>query len=150
MPAMTPEQRALMTALAPGAEHLYFEPMVIGDTAASADEGAALILAGVKTATSSTASDYLSGQIPFEGALSLLLDGSGRPQALLETTRVRHIAFCAIDDQFAWEYGEGDRTLAWWRSVIGDWYRTRAARAGRPFDDHAELICEWFQVVRGL
>lgn len=150
MPAMTPEQRTLLEAFAPGAEHLYFEPMVIGDTAASADEGAELILAGVKTATSSAPWDYEAGIIPFPGALSVLLDGRGQSRALIETTTISHIAFLQIDADFALAYGEGDRTLVWWRTVIGGWYRERARRRGCAFADDTLLICEWFRVVRRL
>jgi uncharacterized protein YhfF len=39
---------------------------------------------------------------------------------VLETTDLRVIPFGEVDAQFAFDEGEGDRTLAWWRSVASD------------------------------
>lgn len=121
--------------------------MSIGHTSASANEGAALVLAGIKTATSSAHWEYPDGRLPFPGALSVLLDGEERARAIVETERVEVMPFAAVDENFAYAYGEGDRTLAWWRSTIGDWYREAAARHGVSFSIHTPLICEWFKVV---
>ena len=132
----------------PGQEARYFSPMSIGDTPAVADAGAAAILAGTKTATSSGYWDWPDGQIPFAGALSVLLDGQGRPRAIVETQRVEIIPFGSVDADFAHAYGEGDRTLGWWRSEMGDWCRASAARHGLEFSDETRLICEWIAVVR--
>jgi uncharacterized protein YhfF len=81
--------------------------MLIGDTPESADEGAALILDGTKTATSSPDWDYPDGRIPFVGALSVLLDGKGRARAIVRTWRVTSIPFGELDEDFARAYGEG-------------------------------------------
>ena len=126
----------------------YFEPMVIGSTAESADRGAALILDGTKTATSSAFWDYPDGRIPFVGALSVLLDGRKCARAIVQTARVEIMSFGAVDEQFAWAYGEGDRTLAWWRAEIGVWYSEAAAQHGASFSDATPIICEWFNVVQ--
>ncbi len=122
--------------------------MAIGSTAESRAEGARLILAGIKTATSSAFWDYPDGPIPFVGALSLLLGGDSRPVGIVETTRVEKRPFFAIDAEFAFLYGEGDRTLAWWRREIGEWYRAEALRRGENFTADTPLICEWFRVIR--
>jgi uncharacterized protein YhfF len=131
----------------PGEEHRYFTPMSIGSTPASTDEGAALILAGIKTATSSAHWEYPDDRIPFPGALSVLFDGQQRARAIVETERVEVMPFGSVDKNFAHAYGEGDRTLAWWRSEIGAWYRDAAARHGENFSTETLLICEWFKVV---
>lgn len=47
-------------------------------------------------------------------------------------------------------YGEGDRTLAWWRQIIGGWYRDKAAREGQAFSEGAEILWEWIAVVHRL
>jgi uncharacterized protein YhfF len=47
-------------------------------------------------------------------------------------------------------YGEGDRTLAWWRRVIGGWYRDKAGREGQAFSEDEEILWEWIEVVRCL
>lgn len=141
---------AILAARHPGREHLYFAPMVIGSTPADADDGARAIMAGEKTATSSPRWAFPDGRIPFVGALSVVLDGARRPVGIVETTRVEIAPFGSADEAFAAAYGEGERTLAWWRREIGAWYRAEAARAGEAFDDDTPIIKEWFVVVARL
>lgn len=145
---MTDDLEGLLRTEFPGEEARYFAPMSIGSTPSSADEGAALILDGIKTATSSAYWDYPDGRIPFVGALSVLLDGSGRARAVVETMHVEVMPFDAVNAAFARAYGEGDRTLDWFRSNIGAWYRQAGARNGVSFSGETPIICEWFTVVR--
>jgi uncharacterized protein YhfF len=147
---MTPEQRRVLEGAFPGEEARYFAPMSIGGTPSDADSGAAAILDGTKTTTASAHWDWPDGRIPFVGALSILLDGQGRARAIVETERVEIVPFGSVDEDFARAYGEGDRTLAWWRSEEGAWYRASAARHGQDFSDDTPLICEWITVARRL
>jgi len=147
---MRSDSRHVLETAFPGEEVRYFTPMSIGDTGAAADEGAAAILSGDKTATSSPHWEYPDGRIPFVGALSVLLDGRGLPRAIVETVRVEIIPFGSVNGDFARAYGEGARTLHWWRSVVGAWYRAAAARHGQDFSDKTPIICEWISVVRRL
>ena len=110
---------------------------------------AAAILDGRKTTTSSAFWDWPDGRIPFAGALGVLLDGRGRPRAVIETLRVEIMPFGAVDESFAWSYGEGSRA-AWWRAYIGAWYRASAARHGADFSDDTSIICEWLAVAKRL
>jgi histidinol-phosphate aminotransferase len=145
---MTPDWQSVLGAAFPGKKERYFTPMSIGNTSASADEGASLILRGIKTATSSAFWDYPDSRIPFAGALSVLLDGQGEARAIVETVRVEIMPFGSVNEDFAHAYGEGDRTLTWWRSEIGAWYREEAARRGESFSDDMPIICEWLRTVR--
>lgn len=62
----------VLEAAFPGEGARYFHPMKIGrDDPAIADEGAAAILDGIQTTTSSPFWDYPDGRIPFVGALGL-------------------------------------------------------------------------------
>ena len=140
----------LLAQAFPGEAARYFAPMTIGDTSASADEGAEAILTGVKTATSSAHWDYPDGRVPFVGALSVLLDGRGRARAIVETVGIETIPFGAVDEARALAYGEGERTLAWWRSAMGDWYRASAARHGTTLSDETPIIWEWIAVAGRL
>jgi uncharacterized protein YhfF len=141
--------RILDTAY-PGEEARYFHPMSIGSLPEHADEGATLILSGVKTLTSSPFWDYPDGKIPFVGALSVLLDGARRPCGIVETTRVEIMPFQAITESMAQAYGEGERTADWWRREMQAFYRASATRHGAAFTDDTLLIWEWFAVVRRL
>jgi uncharacterized protein YhfF len=142
-------QRVLSRAF-PGEEARYFSPMSIGNTADDADQGAAAILAGVKTTTSSLFSDWPDGRIPFVGALCILLDGRRRMRAIIETKRVEIIPFGLVDESLARSYGEGDRTLRWWTTTMGAYYRKAAARRGESFADDTPLIFEWIVVAKRL
>ena len=142
-------ERALQRAF-PGEEARYFSPMSIGNTVDDADQGAAAILAGVKTTTSSLFSDWPDGRFPFVGALCVLLDGQRRMRAIIETTRTEVITFGSVNESLAWSYGEGDRTLQWWRETMGNYYREAARRHGASFLDDTPLIFEWIAVAKRL
>jgi uncharacterized protein YhfF len=147
---MEAEPRRVLEAAFPGEEARYFLPISIGNAPEHADAGAALILNGTKTLTSSPFWDYPDGKIPFEGALAVLLDGSQKPRGIVETTRVEIMPFGAITEEMASAYGEGERTVAWWRRVMGAFYQASAARHGLVLTDETPHIWEWFAVVHRL
>jgi uncharacterized protein YhfF len=147
---MEADLRHVLETAFPGEEARYFLPMSIGSVPKTADEGAALILNGTKTLTSSPVWDYPDGNIPFVGALSVLLDGSRRPRGIVETTRVEIMPFGAITEEMARAYGEGERTIEWWRRVMGALYRAAAARHNVNLTDDTPRIWEWFTVVHRL
>ena len=144
------ELRRVLDSAYPGEEARYFSPMSVGSAPEDADQGAVLILNGVKTLTSSAFWNYPDGKIPFVGALSVLVDGAGRPRGIVETTRVRIMPLQAITEDMAQDYGEGERTADWWKRVMGQFYQTSATRTGVVFTDDTALIWEWFVVVRRL
>jgi uncharacterized protein YhfF len=147
---MHDQRHDILEAAFPGESARFFLTMSIGGTPALADEGAALILQGIKTATSSPFWDYPDGRIPFAGALSVLLDGRRRPVGIVETSRVETVRFREVNEAMARAYGEGERTLPWWRRVISAWYRDKAAREGQVFSEDDPILWEWIVVVRRL
>ena len=147
---METESRRVLEAAFPGEESRYFLPMSIGSAPVHADDGAALILNGTKTLTSSPFWDYPDGKIPFVGALGVLLDGSQRPRGIVETTQVEIMPFGVITEEMARAYGEGERTVEWWHRVMGAFYRSSAARHNAILTDDTPLIWEWFTVVHRL
>jgi uncharacterized protein YhfF len=147
---MDAELRRVLEAAFPGEEARYFLPMSIGNAPEHADEGAVLILNGTKTLTSSPFWDFPDGKIPFVGALGVLLDGSQRPRGIVETTRVEIMPFGAITEEMARAYGEGERTVEWWRRVMGAFYKASAARHSAILTDDTPHIWEWFTVVHCL
>src|SRR5688500_15476684 len=83
-----------------------------GDTPQMADELVRLVLTGRKTATC----------WPFQEcelddpALWIICDGSGEPRCVVETVEIMRRRFDEVDEAFAYDEGEGDRTLQYWRS----------------------------------
>ncbi len=119
-----------------------------GDHATLADELLALVLDGTKTATASSAWDVEADgdPVPAVGDLSIVLDGSGHPRALIRTTQVRVVPFMDVDDEHARLEGEGDLTLQHWREAHETFFR-RTASDDRGFDETMPVICERFEVV---
>lgn len=138
--------RRLIAEVLPGQEDRCFGPISIGSTPASADAGAQLVLEGIKTTTSSPMWDFPDGRLPYCGALSVLIDGSGRARAIVETVRTVAIAFDQVSEEFAVAYGEGDRTLSWFQKEMGRWYKTYADSTGNAFNGETTILCEWIQV----
>ncbi len=119
-----------------------------GATPEQADELIALVLDGTKTATASAQWDYdHEGEaIPRVGDLSIVLDGSEQPRALIEVTHVDVVPFEDVDDDHARAEGEGDRTLDHWRSVHETFF-TDHADHDRGFSSSMPVVLERFRVL---
>lgn len=114
-----------------------------------ADRLLALALAGMKTATAMPRWEFEArGQAFWQiGDESIVLDGSGVPRCVIATTELRVVPFDAIGAAFVRDYGEGDRTLAWFRSDAWEYYRAVVADLGRAPTRDMPMICERFRVV---
>ena len=110
-----------------------------GDSPALADQLLQLVLKGVKTATCST-EDEPNTSTP--GERWIVLDGSGNPKCVIETTEVSYRRYGEVDEAFAYEEAEGDRSLTYWREA----HRRYFGRLGR-FSEDMMLMCERFRLV---
>jgi len=119
-----------------------------GGTPGQAEELLDLVLAGVKTATASALWDYeIEGEpLPEVGQLDIVLDGSGRPRALLRTTDVTVCPFEEVSADHARREGEGDLSLAYWRHVHQDFF-TRYTSHGRDFSMQMPVVLQTFEVL---
>ncbi len=133
----------------PDAAEKYFDTLRIGDSKASGDEGAQLVLSGAKTATSSLRMVYeVNGEpLPEKGSLRVVEDGAGRPVAVIETTELIFDKFFEIDDAFARAYGEWGGSLKSWRRQCRAHFSPMCRSLGRPFSEETELVLERFRVV---
>ena len=121
------------------AQYQGLRSFAFGDGPALADELLALVMKGVKTATCST-EDEPNTSTPSERWI--VLDGRGEPRCVIETTEVTYRRFGEVDAAFAFEEGEGDRSLDYWRSA----HRTYFGRQGK-FREDMMLMCERFRLV---
>ncbi|WP_101848216.1 ASCH domain-containing protein [Zhihengliuella sp. ISTPL4] len=119
-----------------------------GATPEHADELLALVLAGIKVGTASSLWDYEeSGEpLPEVGELSIILDGTGAPRAVIETTAIDIVPFDDVDDEHAFAEGEGDRTLAHWREVHERYWRTHSENP-RGYAPDMPVVCERFRLL---
>jgi uncharacterized protein YhfF len=110
-----------------------------GDSPRLADELLDLVIRGVKTATCSTEDEPNTSK---PGERWLVLDGQGTPRCVIETTKVTYRRFGEVDAAFAYEEGEGDRSLTCWREA----HRRYFGRLGK-FSEDMMLMCERFRLV---
>src|SRR6266852_1100507 len=110
----------------------------------------ALVVAGTKTSTASLLWFYeAEGKRPPKvGDLCIVLDGHDRPVCIIETTEVKIVPFDEmVDEQFAYEGGEGDRTLESWRRMYGKVISAQCGRIKREPTQNVPLVCERFRVI---
>jgi uncharacterized protein YhfF len=115
------------------------EKFSFGDSPELADEQAELVLVGKKRATCWAASE---GPKTEAGKRWVVLDGSGDPVAIIETVELAQRRFDEVDEAFAFDEGEDDRTLASWRTA----HRNYFGRQG-TFAPDMLLYCERFRLV---
>ena len=88
------------------------ESFAFGDSPDMADRLLGFVIGGSKRATCWSVTD---GQQTQMGKQMVVLDGSGKPRAVIETVELEQRRFCDVDLQFALDEGEGDETLDDWR-----------------------------------
>lgn len=115
------------------------ETFSFGDTPELADELAGLVVAGFKRATCWSVTE---GELTQVGKRMVVLDGKGRPVAVIETVELTQRRFDQVDAQFAHDEGEGDRSLAHWREAHRNYFTRR-----KNFAPDMLLWCERFRVV---
>jgi uncharacterized protein YhfF len=121
----------------------------IGNSIEAADEGAALIKQGVKTATSSLLWTYQTANKPppEAGSLSIVIDGRGKPICVVETISVQVKRFADVDAVFAYDYGEWDRTMESWRAYCWTFNVERCQALGKAPTPEMLLVCERFKGI---
>lgn len=116
------------------------ETFSFGDSPELADRLLELVLAGKKTATCWAVSQgLLSAEV---GKMMVVLDGNGVPKAVLRTVELTQRRFDEVDEDFAHDEGEGDRSLGYWRDAHTRYF----TRLGRYAPDMM-LWCERFELV---
>ncbi|AEE46823.1 ASCH domain-containing protein [Cellulomonas fimi] len=118
-----------------------------GDSPVLADQLLGLVLDGRKTGTSTALAEFETEglDLPVVGDLSIVVDGTGEPRALLRTTEVAVVPFDQVGEDHARAEGEDDLSLTswrteherYWRRVLGD----DAFRADLP------VVTERFELV---
>ena len=120
-----------------------------GDSPQMADELGAVISDGTKTATCSALWAYeAEGEpLPEVGSKTIVLNGNGDPLCIIETTEVEVKSYNEVDARFAYEEGEGDRSLDYLREAHWRFFsRTLPNIVKEPKTDMS-LVCERFHIV---
>jgi uncharacterized protein YhfF len=152
---MSPSEfwQAYLNTLAP--EHPHRESAYhawgFGNSPQMAQELGQLVYDGLKTATASLHWGYETGQfeepMPQVGDLSIILDGQEQPRMVIQTEWVAIMPFDQVDERQAWEEGEGDRSLAFWRRVHWEFFSAECADLGLTPNETMPVVCERFRVL---
>lgn len=125
-----------------------------GDSAEMADELLDVVLNGPKRATAGLVAEYVHEREALRriGDHWIVADGDGIARGVLRSIELRIGRLDSVDAQFAWDEGEGDRSLDWWLDAHRRFFRRSCARIGIALDDPGDLdsldvVFERFAVV---
>jgi uncharacterized protein YhfF len=120
-----------------------------GDTPESATSVGKLVRDGIKTTTSTLVwgLEHTGEPIPKVGLIELIVDGNGDPLCITELIEVEIKPFNAVDKQFAFEYGEGDRTLEFWLGDNWDFLSRECVEIGREPSKTMPVVFQRFRVL---
>jgi uncharacterized protein YhfF len=126
-----------------------YQVWYFGLTPDTAAELADLVLTGPKRATASLPWEYETqpDEAPVLGGFSVVTDFNGVPKCVVRTTELQVVPFNAVTAEFAFDEGEGDRSLDYWRAVHWDYFSRRAANLGREANNTMPVICERFELL---
>lgn len=121
-----------------------FEAWSFGNTKEMADNLGNLVLEGKKTATCSLLRAYRGeeSEIPRVGIYSVLCNGAEKPISIIFLYETWVCKYNEITEKHAFEEGEGDRSLEYWKKVHFEFF---SQYDGFHIED--ELICERFEVA---
>lgn len=120
-----------------------------GDSPQLAQELADLIAAGIKTATCSALWEWQAenNPIPEAGIITIVLDGENQPVGIVETVEVTVRPYNEVDAQFAWQEGEGNRSLDYWREAHWQFFSRTLPKIGKEPKEDMPLVCERFRLI---
>ena len=126
-----------------------YEAWSFGNTPEMADELGSLVVQGIKTATASLvwAYEHEGESYPQIGKLSIILDSEGNPLCIIETIEIEIKPFIAVDERQAYEEGEGDRTLNYWRKAHWDYFSNECESIERKPSEIMPVLCERFRLI---
>jgi len=81
------------------------------------------------------------------GLLTVVLDGRNEPLCIVETVEVTLRRFADVDESFAFDEGEGDRSLGYWREAHRRFFSRTLQKIDRQFSEDMPLVCERFKLI---
>lgn len=143
--------RAFLDSLPEEKRNLYKDYSVwhFCDNQKGANDLVDLVLRGIKTATCSLLWSYeTEGELPPNpGEISVVTNWVGEPLCIIVTREVKVVPFIEVEEEHAFNEGEGDRSLAYWRKVHWDVFSRECAKIGKKAQEDMPLVCEQFELV---
>ena len=119
------------------------------DTPEAATEVGKLVRDGIKTTSSSLLWGLEHERLPLPqvGEICVVVDGNGNPLCIIEMTEVEIRPFNTVDERFAFEYGEGERTLAYWLSDNWEFHSRWCREIGREPSESMPIVFQRFRLL---
>lgn len=129
-----------------------FSAWGFGASPADADSLGKLVVEGNKRATAGLAVSYeAEGEAPPRpGDVSVVVNGKGRPIAVIRTTDVTVLPFNTVTPEMAAEEGEGDLSLAYWRKGHRKFFTRECREIGRSFSEEMDIVFERFELLKAF
>ncbi|KEY57599.1 ASCH domain-containing protein [Serratia sp. DD3] len=114
-----------------------------GDSPELADELAALVMKGLKTATCCSLLSFEKEEgSPSVGSYSIVLSGEGSPVCVIRTTAMYLKCFSDVTAELAKKEGEGDLSLDYWKKAHQAFFEREGT-----YSEDMELVFEEFQLI---
>ena len=125
----------------------YVEAFCFGTSLEEGLKIAARVLDGTKTTMGSLqwSYDFDKQRLPCVGNFNIITDWDANPLCIIKTTEVQIVPLDEVEAQFAYEWGEGDRTLESWQSMYWSSLVQEWTRIGRKPTWKAPFVCERFR-----
>ena len=91
--------------------------------------------------------EHIGEPLPKVGDIELIVDGNGAPLCIIELSEVEIKPLNAVDEKFAFDYGEGDRTLAFWLRDNWEFHSQWCHEIGREPSETMPIIFQRFRVL---
>jgi len=130
-------------------EKTPYQAWYFGDSRQLAHELVELVLHGPKRATAGLG--FVCDELPHTAAVpdgySVVTELDGTPRAVIRTTVLERRKFSDVDAEFAWDEGEGDRTLGDWKRGHWSYFSRECESLGRSMSEDAEVCLERFELL---
>jgi uncharacterized protein YhfF len=126
-----------------------YQAWFFGDSPELAHELVELVIHGPKRATAGLGwgHDRNPALSPVLGGYNVVTEFDGTPRAVTRTVEVSRRAFQDVDAQFAFDEGEGDRSLAFWREAHWSFFGRECASLGLEPSPSMPVVLERFELL---
>lgn len=126
-----------------------FSVWSLGESELDSSVLAAMVASGKKTASTSLLVEYTQGDVklPKVGALSVIVDWSGRVVCVIRTTDVKIDSFDRVDESHAQMEMLGDGSLSYWQDVYWELFDQISKEHNLEADEKMDVVCERFEVL---
>lgn len=130
-------------------ESTPYQAWYFGDSPELAHQLVELVLHGPKRGTAGAGwavdREPELGAVPY--GYSVVTERDGTPRCVIRTTTLERKPLNQVDAQFAWDEGEGDRTLPDWLDGHRAYFQRECAAEGVPYSDDMAVQLERFELL---